>query len=229
MNDVSDFAHAAIWSALSTMVPTASESGTTSTRSSPRVITVTARARLFHSRACTQSISCQVATTIMVAQTTAGRNGRKIQNDAAMSAAMNSTASVVRVRSRCKSGMTGSGWWRRKTAQGQETPGTVVFPFKALYELARNNQWTSSSAAEQILAGAPLYINRRQIQEVFDRSLLLLPRLCRDTEACRNADEIGERLHTPVFSIIRSLIVSLICVSLTCSPTRESLPKFRME
>jgi len=45
-------------------------------------------------------MKCQVNTTIIVAQTMAGRNGRRIQKDAAMSAPMRSTPRVVRARSR---------------------------------------------------------------------------------------------------------------------------------
>jgi uncharacterized lipoprotein YmbA len=45
-------------------------------------------------------ISGQLATTIIVAQMAAGINGRRIQNEAAIMPTMNSTTSVVRVRSR---------------------------------------------------------------------------------------------------------------------------------
>jgi hypothetical protein len=48
----------------------------------------------------------QVGTTIMVAQTIAPRNGRRIQNDAAINPPMKSTASVVRVRSEEVDGIT---------------------------------------------------------------------------------------------------------------------------
>ena len=63
------------------------------------VMTMTASARLFQSRAWILSISGQVATTIMVAQTAAGRNGCRIQNEAAVSPTIRKTAKVVRVRS----------------------------------------------------------------------------------------------------------------------------------
>jgi len=89
-----------ISSALATMVPIASEKGTTNTRRSAIVITVTASQRRPHSHPCTRSMSGHVATAIMVAQMSAGRKGRKIQNEAAMSPPMNSTARVVRGRSR---------------------------------------------------------------------------------------------------------------------------------
>ncbi len=45
----------------------------------------------------------QVATTIMVAHTTALRNGRRIQTEAAIKANRNTTASVSRVSSNCRS------------------------------------------------------------------------------------------------------------------------------
>src|ERR1700747_3640428 len=80
-----DWAHEASLSAFLRIVMTASERGTTKTSRSTMVMTMTASARLFQSRAWILSISGQVATTIMVAQTAAGRNGCRIQNEAAAS------------------------------------------------------------------------------------------------------------------------------------------------
>ena len=59
------------------------------------VITTTASQRRRPNAASIFSISGQVATTIIVAQMTGTRNGRMIQNDATISATMNSTPSVV--------------------------------------------------------------------------------------------------------------------------------------
>ena len=77
---------------------------------------MTASQRRPHSIACTRSMSGHVATTIMVAQITAGRNGRKIQNEVAMSPTMQSTASIVRVRS------------RRLVVMIVDPPPVVVYP-----------------------------------------------------------------------------------------------------
>ncbi len=84
----------------STMVPTAREKGTIKTSSRANVITATASPRLPQSRACTPSMSGQVATTIMTAHNKEGRKGLKIQKLPTMRIPINSTASVVRVRSR---------------------------------------------------------------------------------------------------------------------------------
>src|SRR5262249_921465 len=76
-----------------------SQNGTTNTSKRAIVMTATAIPRIFHSRRCTCIISGQVATTSVVAQMTAGRNGRNIQKQAPINPATNSTARVVRVRS----------------------------------------------------------------------------------------------------------------------------------
>src|SRR5437667_10099244 len=83
-----------------TIVVRASASGTIRPSSNTIVITATANPRRPHSADWTRSIRGQVATTIMVAQTNAGRNGRKTQKVATIIPAMNSTASVGRARSR---------------------------------------------------------------------------------------------------------------------------------
>ena len=68
--------HATTSSARSTMATTAIVSGTARIVSISSVMTVTASTRLPHRRAWTRRSAGQVATTTMVAQTTAGRNGR---------------------------------------------------------------------------------------------------------------------------------------------------------
>ena len=77
----------------------ANVSGTTSTSSIAPVISATASPRR-RTRRCTASSTGHVATTIIAAHTVDSRNGRRIQNDAAISIAINATASTVRVRSR---------------------------------------------------------------------------------------------------------------------------------
>jgi hypothetical protein len=54
---------------------------------------------------CTEIITGQGATTIVVAHTMAVRNGRKIQMEEPINATMNSTASTTRVMSRWISAM----------------------------------------------------------------------------------------------------------------------------
>src|SRR4029450_12378097 len=71
--------HATASSARSTIAMTAMVSGAARIVSITRVMTVTARTRLPHSRACIARNAGQVATTTIVAQTTAGRNGRRTQ------------------------------------------------------------------------------------------------------------------------------------------------------
>jgi hypothetical protein len=82
------------------MVAMASDSGTTSASSRMSVITNTASARFPHSRAWMPSITGQVATTTMVAQITAGRNGLNIQNEAAIRPPMKRTPRLIWARSR---------------------------------------------------------------------------------------------------------------------------------
>src|SRR4051794_31183210 len=62
-------------------------------------MTLAATQRRPPARCCRPSSSGQVATTIMIAQISAPRNGRRIQKDAAISPPMNSTVSTERVRS----------------------------------------------------------------------------------------------------------------------------------
>src|SRR5262245_36622755 len=84
-SDLSDCAHSTISSRWLTSVPIASENGTANTNRIDKVIRVTATHRRPHKKASTFSINGQAATAIIVAQSIAGRNGRRIQNDAAMS------------------------------------------------------------------------------------------------------------------------------------------------
>src|SRR5262245_11554205 len=81
-----------------------SNNGTTKMSNMLPDITVTANARR-RKRAWTLSINGQVATTIIAAQTIERRNGRRIQNEAAISTAISSTESTVRVRSRRVAGV----------------------------------------------------------------------------------------------------------------------------
>src|SRR5262249_1872569 len=82
------------------IVVRAKVSGTSRPSSNTTVITATASPRRPHSTDCARTSSGHVATTIMIAQTTAGRNGRKIQKLATIMPPMNSTPSVTRARSR---------------------------------------------------------------------------------------------------------------------------------
>src|SRR5215469_552161 len=83
----------------SVIVAIASQNGSTKISNNARVITATASPRLFHSCRCTRSMIGQVATTSVVAQIKAGRNGHRIQNEVAISPATERTARVVRVSS----------------------------------------------------------------------------------------------------------------------------------
>jgi hypothetical protein len=91
-----------------TMVPTANNSGTTSSVTISSVITSTARARRRHSRASNQRSIGQVDTTIIIAHTVGAMNGRSTHSVATISKPMNSTPSVVRGRSRESSGIGGN-------------------------------------------------------------------------------------------------------------------------
>jgi len=112
------------------MVAMASDSGTTSTSNRRSVITNTASDRFPHSRAWMPSITGQVATTTMVAQITAGRNGRNIRNEAAIRPPMKRTPRVIWARSRCCGFMflqSGHGY-RKYTSRATPTPrlGDVI-------------------------------------------------------------------------------------------------------
>ena len=76
--------------------------GATTITTIPAVITITARTRRPPRRLCTARIMGHVATTIMVAQISAGRNGRSTQNVAAISPPSVTTASRIRVTSHDK-------------------------------------------------------------------------------------------------------------------------------
>ena len=82
------------------MVPIAADSGTTSTSSRTTDITVTASQRRPPAQRCTLISSGQVATTIMIAQMIAPRNGRRIHSEAAISPPITITVSRMRVSSR---------------------------------------------------------------------------------------------------------------------------------
>ena len=99
VKDARDLTQPTIWSALSIIVTTASERGTTSTSIRTNVITATASLRLPQSLSWRLSKSGQVATTIVVAQINAVMKGRTTQKLAKISRLMNITASVVRVTS----------------------------------------------------------------------------------------------------------------------------------
>ena len=90
------------FSATATM---ANEKGRTKIASKRNVIPVTASHRRPSSQRWSVKSMGQVATTIMVAHTTAPRNGRRIQTEAAINANRNTTASVSRVSSNCRSAM----------------------------------------------------------------------------------------------------------------------------
>src|SRR5215510_9243594 len=77
--EASDWIQPAMSDEWSTIVESASVSGTSKPSSSNTVITATANPRRPHNTDCTRIIRGQVATTIMVAQITAGRNGRNTQ------------------------------------------------------------------------------------------------------------------------------------------------------
>src|SRR5258706_5654614 len=94
-----DLNHPTISSDRSRMVNTAKQTGTIKTRSNRMVITSTASQRLPQSRDCSLRKKGQVAMTIMAAHSSDERNGRITQKQAAIRMQMNSTASVVRVRS----------------------------------------------------------------------------------------------------------------------------------
>ncbi len=74
--------------------------GTINTSSSASDMTATAKPRLPPIHVCRRSMRGHVATTIVTAQTKAGRNGFRMKKLAAMRATIKSTASIVRVRSR---------------------------------------------------------------------------------------------------------------------------------
>ena len=102
--DARSFDQSTISSAWSTIVATASVSGTTSTSSIADVITVTASQRRPPSRAWTASIMGHVATTIIVAQIPAAMNGHTTHRLAAITSPMARTESVMRPRSRAEGG-----------------------------------------------------------------------------------------------------------------------------
>ena len=94
-----DLNHPTISSVWSRMVRTAKQIGTIKTSSNRTVITRMASQRLPQSRVCSLRKYGQVAMTIMAAHSSDERNGCMTQKHAAIRMPMNSTASVVRVRS----------------------------------------------------------------------------------------------------------------------------------
>ena len=85
---------------MTTIVPMASANGTANTSSKTAIIAAMASERRFHNRAWNHSSTGHVATTIMVAQIAAARNGRKIHSDATISAPRKIAPRSVRVSSR---------------------------------------------------------------------------------------------------------------------------------
>ena len=99
VRDLSDCAQSTISSRWVTSAVTANEKGTTNTSNSANVMTVTANQRRLHSNASSCNINGHPATTIIVAQSIAGINGRRIQNEAAMKPTITRTERVDRTRS----------------------------------------------------------------------------------------------------------------------------------
>ncbi len=127
----SAFAQAMIWSAWSMIEPAASTNGSTNTSSITTSMTATASPRLPHSQRCARSISGQVATTIIAAQMRAARNGRRIQNAAVISPPMNSTASVVCVRSLWRRSMSIASGAPYRNAANATKGATMRLPLRA--------------------------------------------------------------------------------------------------
>jgi hypothetical protein len=92
-------AQTAISSRLDTIAAMAKLSGTTKTQSNSRLITTTAKLRLFYNTACSEIMKDHVATITVVAQTIAPRNGRKIRIVDPIRARINKTASTLRAMS----------------------------------------------------------------------------------------------------------------------------------
>ncbi len=128
-NEASAFAQPTIRSKFWVIAATASKNGTTKTRSSAKVMIATASPRLFHSWRCTRSISGKVATTRVVAQMIAGKNGHRIQNEATISPATNRIASIVRTGSPWSAGPLGA-------ATSAKTGPTLAAP-----GLSRSDGW----------------------------------------------------------------------------------------
>jgi len=103
LNDVMAFTQLTIRSKFCESVAIASQNGATKTSSSAVVMTTTASQRRCHSCCCTRSITGQVATTRVVAQIVAGKNGQTIQTEAAISPVTNRIARIIRTRSRLPS------------------------------------------------------------------------------------------------------------------------------
>src|SRR6185312_17133481 len=77
LNVAKFLAQTAISSRLDTIAAMAKLSGTTKTQSNSRLITTTAKLRLFHNTACSEIMKGHVATTTLVAQTIAPRSAAR--------------------------------------------------------------------------------------------------------------------------------------------------------
>src|SRR5215469_130612 len=128
LKEAKSFAQIAISSTFDTIAPTANVNGTTRTQSSKSVITVTAKARLFPNHLCSEIIKGHVATTTVVAQTIAPKNGRSIQIEDPIRATIKRTASTVRVISRSISATEKTSRvvaWRPDRAMADKTDANV--------------------------------------------------------------------------------------------------------
>ena len=112
----SEVVQAVISLKFSMKAPMANEKGRRKIASKRSVITVTASHRRPSSQRWSIKSMGQVATTIMVAHTTAPRNGRRIQTEAAINANRNTTASVSRVSSNCRSAKAASNYTSHSSA-----------------------------------------------------------------------------------------------------------------
>src|SRR5688572_8203949 len=111
------------------MVPIAADSGTMSSSTRMSDIAVTAAQRRPPTRRCSARNCGQVATTIIVAQMIAPRNGRRIHNEAAISPPITITVSRMRVSSRP---------WSSATEQTlNERPGAARNPGLEAFAVAR--------------------------------------------------------------------------------------------
>ena len=137
----SDFTQPAIRSAFDTMVPMASQRGTTRTQRRTTVITATASDRRPQSRPWMEIINGQVAVTIVTDQIAAPRNGLRIQSDVPSRAPMKSTARKVRVMSRWVSVMGSS--FRLAFAPGCD--GLAISPISALHPSSLRRTYKNAS------------------------------------------------------------------------------------
>ena len=104
----SDFDHTMMSSDRSAMASTAVARGATTISTMKSVITATARLRLPQSRRSSRRSAGQVATTIVVAQMPASRNGLSTQKLSSVRPPMVMTPRTIRVRSQLRSGVVGA-------------------------------------------------------------------------------------------------------------------------